>query len=122
MEFSSSYIGVFDALVADRGQLLAFFTFGVMGVAFVLFLLVALVKKLEAPSFIINAFLILGITLLVCLFMGLLFQTMLFFSGVSGLKMTLIWIAMFLLCLSFFTYNFSVINRKIEKGMEKPKK
>lgn len=122
MEFSSSYIGVFDALVADRGQLLAFFTFGVMGMAFILFLLVALVKRLGAPSFIINAFLILGITLLVCLFMGLLFQTMLFFSGVSGLKMTLIWIAMFLLCLSFFTYNFSVINRKIEKGMEKPKK
>jgi hypothetical protein len=122
MEFSSSYISVLDAVVADRGQLLAFFTFGVMGVAFVLFLLMALVKKLGAPLFIINAFLILAITLLVCLFMGLLFQTTLFFSGVSGLKMTLIWIAMFLLCLSFFTYNFSVINRKIEKGMEKPKK
>lgn len=122
MEFSSSYIRVLDAVVADRGQLLVFFTFGVMGVAFVLFLLMALVKKLGAPLFIINAFLILAITLLVCLFMGLLFQTTLFFSGVSGLKMTLIWIAMFLLCLLFFTYNFSVINRKIEKGMEKPKK
>lgn len=118
MEFSSSHIGILDLVASQRDSLLVAFTFGVMGAAFVVFLLMALLKRIGAHRFIVNLFLLLGSTLFICLFAGLLILMPLFFMGVSGLKMILIWVIMFLMIMSFFIYQFKVIDAKIKKGMK----
>ncbi|GAA4758320.1 MULTISPECIES: hypothetical protein [Flavobacterium] len=117
MEFSSSYVGILDLMVSERDALLVAFIFGVMGVAFVVFILMALLKRFGAHQFIINLFLLLGSTLFICLFAGLIVLMPLFFMGVSGLKMLLIWIIMFLMIFSFLIYQFKVIGAKIKKVM-----
>lgn len=117
MEFSSSYIGILDLVASQRDSLLVAFIFGVMGAAFLVFILMAIVKRIGAHQFIINLFLLLGSTLFICLFAGLLILMPLFFMGVSGLKMILIWIIMFLMIMSFLIYQFKVIDAKIKNGM-----
>lgn len=117
MEFSSSYIVILDLVASERDSLLVAFIFGVMGVAFVVFILMALLKRIGAHQFIINSFLLLGGTLFISLFAGMMTLMPLFFMGVSGLKMILIWIVMFLMILFFLIYQFKVIDAKIKNGM-----
>lgn len=121
MEFSSSYIGILDLVASQRESLLLAFTFGVMGAAFVVFLLMALLKRIGTHQFIVNSFLLLGSTLLISLFVGMITLMPLSFMGISGLKMVLIWIIMFLMIMSFLIYHFKVIDAKIKKGMNSSK-
>ncbi|WP_136669262.1 hypothetical protein [Flavobacterium sp. H122] len=118
MEFSSSYISVLERLASDREQLILIFTFGAMGVAFVMFILMALLKRMGFHQFIVNAVLILSIALLISILVGLVSQLLLMMSGVSGIKMILIWVIMFIVIILYLTYNFSGINKKINKNMK----
>lgn len=117
MEFSSSYISILDLVAIDREQLVVVFTFGAMGAFFVMLMFMVLLIKIKVHQFFINAFFVLTLTLFVSLLIGFVSQMLLLMSGVSGIKMILIWVLMFLMILSFIIYNYSVIDKKIKKNM-----
>ncbi len=117
MEFSSSYIGILDLVASKRDSLMVAFTFGVMGLTFLVFILMVIVKRIRAHQIIVNLFLLLGSTLFICLFAGLIVFMPFFFMGVSGLKMILIWVIMFFMILIFLMYQFKEVSTKIKKSI-----
>lgn len=121
MEFSSSYIGILDLVASQRDSLIVAFIFGVMGAAFVMFILMAIVKRIGAHQFIINSFLLLGSTLFITLFTGMITLLPLYFIGVSGLKLILIWTVMFLMIFSFLIYQNKEVGTKIKKALNQTK-
>lgn len=110
MELNSSLLDLIQYVETKPATVLIWATLGMCILAFILLIPLIIIKKTGVGKHFTNIFtLIIGVTLL-SLIIGFISQLFLFFADISGLKMLIIWIVMFLINLIFaFTHQKSII-------------
>ncbi|WP_168208926.1 hypothetical protein [Chitinophaga sp. XS-30] len=108
MAFSSDFISILETIEQQPVYVVLWAAFGMFFCSFALFVPLIILRKLNKAAKIENVAGVIAGIMLLCWIAGFVTQIILFFSGVSGIKLLLIWIAMFL------TYVvFGVCNRKM---------
>ncbi|MDR7208346.1 hypothetical protein [Flavobacterium piscis] len=108
MVSSFDLISVLEALEQHPEYMVIWAAFGIFFSALVLFIPVIILRKLNKTVKIENAIGLAVSALMICWIVGFVTQILLFFSGVSGIKLFFIWIVLFL------TYVvFTILNKKM---------
>lgn len=110
MELNSSIMDVIQYIELKPYVMVIWSTLGVCMLLFILLIPMYILQKLEIDTYLKNAFTMLIGATCISLVMGFISQIFFLLADVSGLKMLLIWVLMFLINLIFaFTHQKSII-------------
>ena len=109
MEFSFDFISILETIEQQPVYMVVWAAFGMFFSTLILYLpIIFILRKLNKLAKIENDIGLVVSILLLCWIIGFVTQMILFFLGVSGIKLFFIWMAM------FFTYVvFGVFNKKM---------
>lgn len=108
MGSSFDFISVLEVLEQHPEYMVFWAAFGIFFSALILFIPVIILRKLTKMTKMENGIGLAVSALMICWIVGFVTQILLFFSGVSGIKLFFIWIVLFL------TYVvFTILNKKM---------
>ncbi|OQP58581.1 hypothetical protein [Niastella populi] len=109
MELSFDFISILETIERQPVYVVFWAAFGMFFCSIVLFVPVIILRKLNKTAKIDNGIGLVASILLLCWIIGFVTQMILFFSGVSGIKLFFIWMAMFLTYVVFGVFNKNMI-------------
>lgn len=109
MGFGFDLISILETIERQPVYVVFWAAFGMFFCTFVLFVPLMILRKLNKTAKIEKGIGLVVSILLLCWIIGFVTQMILFFSGVSGIKLFFIWMAMFLTYVVFGVFNKKMI-------------
>ena len=109
MEFNFDFISILEAIERQPVYVVFWAAFGMFFCTVTLFVPLMFLRKLNKTAKIGNGIRLVVSILLLCWIIGFVTQMILFFSGISGIKLFFIWMAMFLTYVVFGIFNKNMI-------------
>ncbi|HEX9601253.1 MAG TPA: hypothetical protein VF985_07185 [Mariniflexile sp.] len=109
MGFSFDVVSILETIEQQPVYMVFWAAFGVFFSLLALFFPFMILKKINRMAKMENSVGLIVSIVLLCWIIGFITQIILFFSGVSGIKLFFIWIAMFLTYMVFGVFNKKMI-------------